>query len=264
MRLRGERKGAVGAIGAEGGITRSRDAKCHAEVYHSSNRFGEELVVPTTTVMVVEDDPGFLARFCRIVSQAPELALMAAAGNLASARTMLERQVPDVLLTDLGLPDGSGIDLIRETAAKHPATDIMVISVFGDEQHVVDSIEAGATGYVLKDSLPEEFVSLITELRAGGSPISPAIARQLLRRMKTAASPASAGTPGSDALARLLSARETEVLGLIAKGFNFGEIARLLEVSPHTITAHVKKIYQKLAVHSRGEAVYEAIRMGLL
>jgi DNA-binding NarL/FixJ family response regulator len=219
----------------------------------------------TTTVMVVEDDPAFLGRFCRIVAQSEGLALLAAVGDLASARCALERQAPDVLLTDLGLPDGSGIDLIRETAARHPATDIMVITVFGDEQHVIASIEAGATGYILKDSLPEEFVALIQQLRAGGSPISPVIARQLLRRMQPAAAAVNHATPGRTPGAEAaLSARESEVLGLITKGFNFAEIARLLEVSPHTITAHVKKIYQKLAVHSRGEAVYEATRMGLL
>lgn len=223
--------------------------------------------MPATSVMVVEDEPAFLARFCRIVAQSEALSLLAAVGDLASARRTLERQAPDVLLTDLGLPDGSGIELIRETAARHPATDIMVITVFGDEQHVIASIEAGATGYILKDSLPEEFVGLIAELRAGGSPISPLIARQLLRRMRPAGPRGMRGgepAAAAEGRAEALSPRESEVLALIAKGFNFGEIARLLEVSPHTITAHVKKIYQKLAVHSRGEAVYEATRMGLL
>jgi DNA-binding NarL/FixJ family response regulator len=217
--------------------------------------------------MVVEDDPAFLARFCRIVAQSEQLSLLAAVGDLTSARRALERQAPDILLTDLGLPDGSGIELIRETAARHPATDIMVITVFGDEQHVIASIEAGATGYMLKDSLPQEFLSLIDQLRAGGSPISPIIARQLLRRMRPASTVMPSATsyvirePQPDCA---LSRRESEVLGLIAKGFNFAEIARLMDISTHTITAHVKKIYQKLAVHSRGEAVYEATRMGLL
>jgi len=208
--------------------------------------------VATTTVMVVEDDPAFLARFCRIVAQSPTLSLLAAVGDLASARRAIDRQAPDVLLTDLGLPDGSGIELIRETAARHPATDIMVISVFGDEEHVLASIEAGATGYILKDSLPEEFVGLIAELRAGGSPISPVIARKLLKRFQPKKE---AVDPTPEPATSGLTPRESEVLALIAKGFSFGEIARLLEVSPHTITAHVKKIYQKLAVHSRGEAV---------
>jgi len=219
-----------------------------------------------TTVMVVEDDPAFLARFCGIVASAPELRLMAAVSDLAAARQLLATQAPDVLLTDLGLPDGSGIDLIRETARAHPGTDIMVISIFGDEEHVVACIEAGATGYVLKDSMPEEFVALIRELRAGGSPISPLIARKLLRTFRTA-QPVQASTPTGAAAAAAeagLTPREAEVLGMVAKGFSFAEVARLLEMSPHTVTAHVKKIYQKLAVHSRGEAVYEASRMGLL
>jgi len=216
-------------------------------------------------VMLVEDDPAFLARFCAMVAAAPELRLLGAVGDLASARQLLAGMPPDVLLTDLGLPDGSGIELIRETAARHPATDIMVISVFGDEEHVVASIQAGATGYVLKDSLPDEFVALIRELRAGGSPISPLIARKLLRTFRmpkpTPAAPVASPSAASDAG---LTPREAEVLGLVAKGFAFAEVARLLEMSPHTVTAHVKKVYQKLAVHSRGEAVYEATRMGLL
>jgi DNA-binding NarL/FixJ family response regulator len=213
-----------------------------------------------TTVMVVEDDPAFLTRFCGIVACDPEFELFAAVADLASARQALSKAAPDVLLTDLGLPDGSGIDLIRETARRYPATDIMVITVFNDEDHVLASIEAGATGYILKDSMREEFVWLIRQLRDGGSPISPVIARQLLKRFKpTASVPQARQVEEAD-----LSARESEVLSYIAKGFSFSEIARLLGVSPHTVTTHVKKIYQKLAVHSRGEAVYEAGKMGLV
>jgi DNA-binding NarL/FixJ family response regulator len=211
-----------------------------------------------TTVMVVEDDPAFLTQFCRIVSSDAELRLFAAVADLASARQAMRTAAPDVLLIDLGLPDGSGIDLIRETARRRPETDIMVITIFGDEDHVLASIEAGATGYILKDSLPAEFVDLIKQLRAGGSPISPVIARQLLKRLKPG------GTATLAAEETPLSARETEVLAFIAKGFSFAEIARLLGISPHTVIAHVKKIYQKLAVHSRGEAVYEAGKMGLI
>ncbi len=214
-----------------------------------------------TSVIVVEDDPVFLTRFCGIVAGAPELSLIAAVGDMASARAVIARQAPDVLLTDLGLPDGNGIELIRETARAHPATDIMVISVFGDEEHVLASIEAGATGYILKDSRPEELVGLIAQLRAGGSPISPLIARRLLKRFRRDDRPVDPAPPAD---VPALTNRESEVLALIAKGFSFVEIARLLDVSPHTINAHVKKIYQKLAVHSRGEAVYEAGKMGLL
>ena len=214
-----------------------------------------------TTVMVVEDDPAFLNRFCKIIASDAELELFAAVPDLACARQTIAKSAPEVLLTDLGLPDGSGIDLIRETARRYPATDIMVVTVFGDEEHVLGAIEAGATGYILKDSLPEEFVALIKQLIAGGSPISPIIARQLLKRFKPGVAVADAKPLTGDAR---LSVRESEVLALITKGFSFAEIARLLSVSPHTITTHVKNIYQKLAVHSRGEAVYEAGKMGLI
>src|SRR5512141_555981 len=120
-----------------------------------------------TTVMIVEDDPAFLTRFCKIVAFDAALALFGAVADLASARQAMSKSAPDVLLTDLGLPDGSGIDLIRETSRRYPTTDIMVVTVFGDEEHVLPAIEAGATGYILKDSIPEEFVGLITQLRAG-------------------------------------------------------------------------------------------------
>jgi DNA-binding NarL/FixJ family response regulator len=210
--------------------------------------------------MIVEDEPAFLNRFCQIVAGDAELELFAAVRDGASALDLLARAAPDVLLVDLGLPDVSGIEIIRDAAHRHPDTDSMVVSVFGDEQHVLASIEAGATGYLLKDSPAHELIDSIKQLRAGGSPISPVIARQLLKRLRgpcTDAPETSKPCPG-------LTTRESEILSLIAKGFSFAEIAQLLEISPHTVTTYVKKIYQKLAVHSRGEAVYEASRMGLI
>jgi len=211
--------------------------------------------------LVVEDEPHWQTTIAQIIAGHDTLELIGICPNLSDALATIRATPYEMLVVDLGLPDGSGIELIRETAARHPATDIMVISVFGDEEHVLASIEAGATGYILKDSLPEEFVGLIAELRAGGSPISPVIARKLLKRFQPKKE---AVDPTPEPATSGLTPRESEVLALIAKGFSFGEIARLLEVSPHTITAHVKKIYQKLAVHSRGEAVYEAGKMGLL
>ena len=211
-------------------------------------------------VMIVEDDPSFLNRFVKIVTSSEELELFSAVRDGASARNSLAQGAPDVLLVDLGLPDVSGIEIIRETTRRYPETDIVVITVFGDEEHVLASVEAGATGYLLKDSLPEEFVGMILELRAGGSPVSPTIARRLLEKLRPAKD--AARLPAEDGSE--LSRRESETLSLIAKGFSFAEIAELLEISPHTVTTYVKKIYQKLAVHSRGEAVYEATRMGLV
>jgi len=218
-------------------------------------------------VLLVEDEPGFAERFAEIVRSDAEFELLGIAPNCATARTMLAKVKPDILLADLGLPDGSGIDIIRETAAKYPDCDIMVVSVFGDEDHVLASIEAGAAGYVLKDSIPGEFLGLLRQLRAGGSPITPVIARKLLARFKAdtrTESKPTAAAPSSEAKPNILSPRETEVLTYIAKGFSFNEIAELLDMSAHTVTTHVKRIYQKLAVHSRCEAVYEATQMGLL
>jgi DNA-binding NarL/FixJ family response regulator len=211
-------------------------------------------------VMIVEDDPVFLNRFCKIVTAHPDFELFAAVASGVAARESLARGAPDVLLIDLGLPDVSGTQIIRETAMRYPETDIMVVTVFGDEEHVLASVEAGAAGYLLKDSLPEEFIDVIEQLRAGGSPISPVIARRLLKRLR----PAQPLLEPDISDCRRLSARESEILGLIAKGFTFAELAKLLEISPHTVTTYVKKIYQKLAVHSRGEAVYEASRRRLI
>lgn len=211
-------------------------------------------------VMIVEDDPSFLNRFCKIATSCPEFELFAAVREGASALDLLARGAPDVLLVDLGLPDMSGIEIIRETSQRYPDTDIMVVTVFGDEEHVLASIEAGATGYLLKDSLPDELIDSIKQLRAGGSPISPVIARQLLKKLR----PPGIALPAPAQDRPELSTRESEILALIAKGFSFVEIAKLLEISPNTVTTYVKKIYQKLAVHSRGEAVYEASKMGLL
>ncbi|MFS8086881.1 MAG: response regulator, partial [Acidobacteriota bacterium] len=192
-------------------------------------------------VLLVEDEPGFAERFADIVRSDPEFELIAIAPNCAAARAVLAVERPDILLADLGLPDGSGIDIIRETVVRYPDCDIMVVTVFGDEDHVLASIEAGAAGYVLKDSIPGEFLGLLRQLRAGGSPITPVIARKLLTRFKTGAMRGPEVKAAADAQPGVLSPREAEVLTYIAKGFSFNEIADLLGMSAHTVTTHVKR-----------------------
>lgn len=219
-----------------------------------------------TTVLIVEDEPEFRLRFKQIVESEPTLELVGIAANKREAQDLIDQTRFDVLLIDLGLPDGNGTDLIRQVSAKRPDVDIMVVTVFGDEQHVVSAIEAGATGYILKDSTAADVVSCIRLLRAGGSPVSPVVARSVLRaiRNRMGGTGASARPGGPMPENNPLSARETEILQLLAKGMSFNEIGEILGISPHTVTAHIKKIYRKLAVHSRGEAVYEATQMGLL
>jgi DNA-binding NarL/FixJ family response regulator len=221
----------------------------------------------TISVLVVEDEPVFLQRFCEAIEGEPALDLCGSARTVAAALALLDRQAPDVLLVDLGLPDGNGIDVIRHAKARHENCDILVVTMFDESRKVVDSIRAGATGYLLKDDSPGNIAAWILHVRAGGAPISPAIARQLLDIFRL--SPvdiADAPLPVAEdrPAASLLSSRETEILRLVAKGLNFKEVALLLCISPSTVITHAKRTYQKLAVHSRGEAVYEAIQLGLL
>ena len=214
-----------------------------------------------TRILVVDDDDAFRESVCAAIARDEAMVLAAQAGSVENARAAIAVGEFDVALVDLGLPDGNGIDLIREIARTRPDADVMVVTVFGDEAHVLASIEAGATGYLLKRSLNDTLGATVRELRAGGSPISPVIARQLLHRFKKDSPTPSAPTVVDDGG---LSEREREVLLFIAKGFTVGEIANMLHLSAHTVATHVKHIYRKLAVHSRTEAVFEAGRMGLL
>lgn len=219
------------------------------------------MTMPPISVLIVEDDEHFRDRFAASVSAATDLQLVGVAADLPQGLALLLSQRPDVLLVDLGLPSGSGIVLIRQAQEQLPDTDVMVVSVFGDEPHVMASLEAGATGYLLKDTLPEDLTAQIRALRAGGSPISPVIARQLLLRLAPTPGPAAAGAPSALGETRL-SAQEAQVLTLSAKGFSFEEIARMLNVSRHTVMTYVKRSYRKLQVHSKTEAIYEARKLG--
>lgn len=216
----------------------------------------------SSSVLIVEDEPEFLRRFSEAVLADAGLRLLGAVSTGAAGRALLDAQPPDVMLIDLGLPDIDGVELIRHAARHHPGCDALVVTMFADEHHVMTSLEAGATGYLLKDASVERIAAAIHELRAGGSPISPGIARRVLQRFRVA--PVAPVPPPQPAPASPLSERETEILRLVAKGFSFDTVGEVLGISPHTVVTHVKKIYRKLAVHLRGEAVYEASQMGLL
>src|SRR5215813_13148884 len=138
-------------------------------------------------IVVVEDDARFRTAFAAAILGSDDLALQAEAASLQEGMALLSGPAADVLLVDLGLPDGSGVDLIKATRVAWPTCDIMVSSVFGDEAHVLRSIEAGAVGYLLKDSEPASIVEQVRSLRAGGSPISPLIARRILLRLRPTA-----------------------------------------------------------------------------
>jgi len=213
-------------------------------------------------VFLVEDDHGTLQRMADIVSSQDELTLVGTAETYSDASEWLDNNELDVLLTDLGLPDGNGKQLIEQTREQHDAAEIMVISRFGDENSVVEAIKAGASGYLLKDESEEHIIDAIRQLLQGGSPISPAIARYILDYFQHG-EVASTNTTETNA-ETLLTPKEKLVLQYISRGYSNKEIASSLEISPHTVASHIKHIYRKLEVNSRNEAVFEGWRMGEL
>ncbi len=234
-------------------------------------------------VVLVEDNQANRSFLEACVAGHPQLQLAASFGTLAPARAWFAEHESDLLLVDLGLPDGTGLDLMRDVRQRWPACDMLVVSMFGDEENVLASIEAGAVGYVHKDDEAADIADTLLAVKRGASPISPMIARHLLRRMQplphrtgeapVVASPVAvlpASTQGTEDKAEsasetiVLSRREQEVLEFIARGLSYTEIARQQGITVHTVQTYIKKLYGKLAVHSRSEAVYEANRLGLL
>jgi DNA-binding NarL/FixJ family response regulator len=213
-------------------------------------------------VGIVEDNAVLAESLARTLERSGQFELLGVALTLR-AGLRLAAAKPDLLLIDLALPDGSGIDLIRQINSSCPACRLLVLSVLGDAGSVVSAIEAGADGYLLKAGEGElQTLGAIKAVLDGESPVSPAIARHILRRLR------------SDSLARprqpaavqgvALTARESEILQVLAKGMSFKEVAKVLSISPHTVTDHVKAIYKKLKVNSRAEAVFEGMHSGLI
>ncbi len=242
---------------------------------------------PHITVALVEDEPETHARLCAALAKDDRIELLHATN---AAKPMLQWLVgqmgvdgPDVLLVDLGLPDQSGLEVIRLCKAMKPKTEIMVVTMFGDEANMIRAFEAGASGYLLKDGDESELAEHVRTLDAGGSPMSPIIARQLLSRMgsgagsSAAAKPIQHGLPASPAYTnlqpirhtktsteRLLTEREETVLQLLSRGYSYGELAKEMGVTINTIQTHIRGLYTKLEVHSKSEAIFEARQLGLL
>ncbi len=215
---------------------------------------------------VVEDDPRFRDSVQAAVALADDVTLSAVAMTRREGLALLDGPAADVLLVDLGLPDGSGIDVIAAAQYAWPDCAVMVATLFGDEERVLASISAGAAGYLLKDELAPGIVEAIRTLHAGGSPISPIIARRLLRQFRPVAVASNPTLPPESIQEPLaeLSERERAVLDQIAQGFVSNEIAETLGVSPWTVQTYIRRIYRKLGVRSRAAVVVEAHRRGLL
>lgn len=209
-------------------------------------------------VAVLEDHEPTRDYFAHCIRNHAALTLAGCFGSIREAEAWFAANDADILLTDLGLPDGHGLQLIRALRSSRPTCEVLVISVFGDAETVIECVEAGAVGYIHKDSQPEDVAKVILEVRNGASPISPMIARGVLERLRTRSGPDRPNEGVS------LSPAESDVLELIARGYAYAEIARLRGVAIGTVQTHVKRLYAKLAVHSRSEAVFEATQLGLL
>lgn len=214
-------------------------------------------------ILIVEDDARVRADIERAISCEKDMRVTGSAGTKREAEKLIQSYPFETLLIDLALPDGFGLETISWVAEKYSQSDIMVLAEANDDPHIVSAIEAGATGYILKSSVDKDLVSAIRLLQAGGSPVSPTVAQSVLRTLCTNTTVTGTDKSVSNPT-NPLSERETEILRLLAKGMSFNEIGNILAISPHTVTAHIKKIYRKLQVHSRGEAVYEAAQMGLI
>lgn len=213
-------------------------------------------------VALVEDDPAMREVLEHVISAEPSLELAHGASTAGELLNWFGQHAADVLLVDLGLPDQSGLEVIQRCRELQPTCAVMVLTIFGDETNMLSAFEAGASGYLLKDGTEAELATHIRSLHAGGSPMSPTIARQLLVRWQARPGNVQAAVEASGVDA--LSPRESEVLALIARGFTYSEVAQRMGILLSTVQTHVRNIYGKLDVHNKAEALFEARQLGLL
>ncbi|MHA3916367.1 LuxR C-terminal-related transcriptional regulator [Halovulum sp. GXIMD14793] len=207
-------------------------------------------------VLIIEDRPDIAARLAEAIIATDGIVLAGHAVTLDQGLNMLFDLRPHIVLVDIGLPDGSGLEAVRACAQADWRVEAMVVSIFGDETRVVEAIQAGAKGYILKGAGLDLIGANILTVLEGGSPISPSIARHLLSIIKQ--SDASTLVPSP------LTERETEILRAVARGYKRHEIAAQLEISAGTVGNHITNIYRKLEVGSNMEAVARASKIGVL
>ena len=200
-----------------------------------------------TRVAIVEDIANIRAELIELISGAGELELACVAASGEEALTAIPPTTPDVVLMDIGLPGISGVECVQQLKELLPETEFMMLTVFEDHELVYASLQAGATGYLVKGLAPERLLEMIRELRAGGSPMSSSIARRVVQRLLR---PEASAVPESQ-----LSLREEEILRMLASGQRYKEIADGLGLSVHTVRTHIHRIYRKLQAQTKAEAV---------
>lgn len=208
------------------------------------------------TIIIVEDEIDVRERLVEMIELDEKFNLLDASSTVAEGVMALENHKPDILLTDLGLPDGSGIEIIKTIEKLRLDCEAMVISGFQDEHNVFNALQAGAKAYILKDDKSQKITDAIKAMMEGGAPISPVIARLMLQKFQQP-------EPVTE-LPEALTERQVKILKLVSQGFSSKEIGEKLSISYYTVTTHIKNIYNKLQVNSRTEALHEALKLGLL
>lgn len=205
-------------------------------------------------LFIVEDNDLLLDNLVLLLGGEPGIEIAGSARDAESALPRLGDGDPEVLLVDIGLPGLSGIDLIRQVKRLKPDIEILAHTVFDSRQTVLEAIKAGASGYILKGSTPRELVEALQSIYAGGAPMSPRIARAVIREFQDGAAEAT----------YVLSPREIEILRGLESGFTYQQLADSLRLSPHTVHSHIKNIYEKLHAKGRQDALVKARKKGIL
>ncbi len=208
--------------------------------------------MPNTTVGIVEDDEVLRSALRRLIGEAPSCRCVATCATGEEGLEKLPPLAPDVVLMDLNLPQMSGTECIARLKELVPATQVIVLTVYEDSEHIFQALKAGASGYLLKRSEPEEVIEAIKNAKEGGAPMSSQIARRVVQSFHKLTAPGQATTALTD--------RETEILAFLSKGFANKEIADKLQISVPTVRTHLRHIYEKLHVRSRTEAIVKFLK----
>ncbi|MGH3735184.1 MAG: response regulator [Micromonosporaceae bacterium] len=213
-----------------------------------------------TRVLIVDDDDLMRAGLTELLTADPEIEI---AGQAATGREAIARArelAPDVVLMDVRMPDLDGIEATRQLLAADPDTRVLILTTFEQDDYIFDALRAGAAGFLLKRTRPEELIAAVRTVAAGDALLSPSVTRRVIERMAQQPTPAYGDQAGLDSLTR----REREVLMYLAQGLSNREIAAALVVEESTIRTHVKRILMKLRLRDRTQAVVYAYETGLI
>lgn len=215
-------------------------------------------------VSIVEDDVRVRGIYAKWLTQANGFRLVGQYGDGVEALASLPQQKPDVVLMDINLPGLNGVECVRQLKVQQPTMQFIMITVYEDPDRVFNALAAGATGYLLKQTPREELLAAIRDVHRGGSPMNSTIARKVVQCFQQSAAAGGAEQAAAESELRQLSQREREVLDLLSRGYLFKEIAESLKLSEYTVDTYLRRIYEKLHVHSRGQATarYAELKAG--